>query len=112
MSAAVRLIEEALAEKETEIQAKVGDLVTERDTLVADLKKLKRGTKAPGEAPATSDEDLTAAVAHCAKSGPAKTPDIAKFLEVDARTIARRLSKLAGDEGSVISGDKESGYSA
>ena len=45
---AKKLIEEALAEKETEIQAKVGNLVVERDELVAALKKLNRGSKVAG----------------------------------------------------------------
>lgn len=102
--------EEALAKVEAEIKAKVENLVNDRDELVAILKKLKKGTKSGPSAPATSDEDLIAAVAHTSKNGPVKSPDVAKFLGVDPRTISRRLSAFAQDPEKAVEGDKDSGY--
>ncbi len=106
----INLTEAALAEKTAEIANLTGNLIIEEKDLKAALKKLKGGSKAANAAPATSDEDLLAAVAHVSKSGPAKSTDIAKFLEVDPRTISRRLSAFA-KEGK-ISGDKDEGYAA
>lgn len=102
--------EQALAKKEDEIKAKVSNLVEERDDLIALLKKLRRGSKAPNAAPTTSDEDLIAAVGHVSKTGPAKSPDIAKFLGVDPRTISRRLSAFAQDPEKSVQGNKDDGY--
>jgi len=104
--------QDALDKVEDEIKSKVADLVDKRDELVAILKKLKKGTNAPKSAPAISEEDLVAAVSHVSKTGPAKTTDIAKFLEVDSRTIARRLSALAGNAECAIEGNKDDGYTA
>ena len=109
VSAIVKLAEDSLAEKDAEIKSKVGNLLVERDELAAFIKKATRGSS-NGSAPATSEEDLIAAVGHSSKSGPAKTTDIAKFLSVDARTIARRLPALV--EAGKISGNKEDGYAA
>jgi len=109
--AIVELTQQKLAEVEAELESKVGPLAVERDELRKFLKKI---TKSSGgsDAPATSDEDLVAAVAHVSKEGPAKSPDIAKFLGVDPRTISRRLSAFAKDDSVAISGDKDSGYTA
>lgn len=106
----VKEAENELASVEDEIKSKVADLVDKRDELVTILKKLKKGSKAPNAAPTTSDEDLVAAVAHVSKSGPAKSPDIAKFLGVDPRTISRRLSAFAQDPEKAVSGNKDDGY--
>ena len=106
--AAVALVQAALDEKEVEIQAKVGNLVVERDELVTALKKLTRGSKAPGEPPATSDEELVEAVATL--GGPSGSKEVAAHLGVDVRTISRRLAKLADTE--VISGNKDDGYTS
>ena len=104
---AVELVQTELAEKETELEKVAGPLVEEVNVHKKWLKKNTKGTAA--SAPAVSDEDLLAAVGHVAKSGPAKSTDIAKFLGVDPRTISRRLSAWAksGD----LQGDKDSGYS-
>lgn len=110
--AAVKLVEESLAEKNAELESKVGPLAAEIKELEAFLKKITRGSKTATGAPATSDEDLIAAVAHVSKSGPAKSPDVAKFLGVDPRTISRRLSAFAADPEKAVSGDKNAGYTA
>lgn len=105
----VKEVEEEIDVKNAEIAELTGNLVVEKDELVAALKKLTRGSKAPDAPPATSDAVLLEAVAHVSKDGPAKSPDIAKFLGVDPRTISRRLSAFAKD--GTIQGDKDSGYS-
>jgi hypothetical protein len=107
--AAVKLVEDALAEKQEEIDKVAGSLIVERDELVAFLKKATRGSKT-GSSPAVDEGDLLAAVAHCSKEGPAKSKDIAKFLGVDPRSISRKLSAWA-TEGKV-QGNKDDGYSA
>ena len=64
------------------------------------------------QAPATSDEDLIAAVGKLTSApgaSPVKSPDIAKSLGVDPRTISRRLAKFA--ETGLIKGNKDDGYS-
>lgn len=107
--AAVKLVEDALTEKQTELDKLTGPLGVEVSELKTLLKKMTRGTgKKAGDAPATSDEDLLAAVKHASKAGPAKSPDVAKVLDVDPRTISRRLSAWAA-EGK-LQGNKESGY--
>lgn len=108
----VKEAQDALAKVEAEINSKVEPLVNEQKELKALIKKLTKGSAGPKSAPATSDEDLIAGVAHVSKSGPAKTTDIAKFLEVDSRTIARRLSSLAQNPEIAIEGNKDDGYTA
>lgn len=107
--AAVALVQAALDEKNEEIATKVPQsLLDERDSLAVALKKLTRGSKAPGEAPATSDEALVEAVGTL--GGPSTSTDIGKHLGVDVRTISRRLAKLASTD--VISGNKDDGYTS
>lgn len=108
----VQEAQDALAKVEAEINSKVEPLVNEQKELKALIKKLTKGSSGPKSAPATSDEDLIAGVAHVSKSGPAKTTDIAKFLEVDSRTIARRLSSLAQNPEVAVEGNKDDGYTA
>ena len=111
--AAVKLVQESLDEKNVELDKVAGPLAKEIKELEAFLKKITRGTKVPGAPPATSDEDLIATVGKLTSapgSSPVKSPDIAKALGVDPRTISRRLAKHAVD--GAISGDKDSGYSA
>jgi hypothetical protein len=108
----VKEAEDALAKVEAEINSKVEPLVNEQKELKALIKRLTKGSSTAKSAPATSEEDLVAAVAHVSKTGPAKTVDIAKFLEVDSRTIARRLSALAGNAACAIVGNKDDGYTA
>jgi hypothetical protein len=105
--------QEALAKVEAEINSKVEPLVNEQKELKALIKKLTKGGGGNAKsAPSVAEEDLVAAVAHVAKDGPAKTVDIAKFLEVDSRTIARRLSALAQNAECAIEGNKDDGYTA
>lgn len=114
MSAAlIEMAEKRLAEVNEEIEAKVGPLATERDELTGALKKLKRGTKGPNEAPATSDEQLISTVGKLTSapdSAPVGSKEVAAALGVDVRTISRRLAKLATD--GKIAGDKDAGYTA
>lgn len=110
--AAVKLVQESLDEKNGELEKVAGPLAAEIKELEAFLKKITRGTKVPGAPPATSDEDLIAAVGHVSKDGPAKSPDIAKFLGVDPRTISRRLSAFATDDTKAVVGNKDTGYTA
>lgn len=104
--AAVKLVQESLAEKNAELDKVAGPLAAEIKELEAFLKKITRGTKVAGAPPATSDEVLLAAVG----TEPKKSPDIAKDLGVDPRTISRRLAKHAAD--GKIAGDKDSGYTS
>lgn len=108
----VQEAKDALAKVEEEINAKVEPLVNQQKELKAFIKKNTKGTGSASSAPATSDEDLIAAVGHVSKDGPAKTTDIAKFLEVDSRTIARRLSALAQNAEVAVEGNKDDGYTA
>ena len=114
MSAAlIEMAEKRLAEVNEEIEAKVGSLATERDELTVALKKLKRGTKGPNEAPATSDEQLIATVGKLTSapdSAPVGSKEVAAALGVDVRTISRRLAKHATD-GNIV-GNKVDGYTA
>lgn len=109
----IELGEKRLAEVNTEIESKVGSLASERDELIGQLKKLKRGTKTPGEPPATSDEELVGTVNKLTSApgaSPALSKDVAGELGVDVRTISRRLAKHASD--GKIQGNKDDGYFA
>lgn len=108
--AVVRLTEESLTEKNTELKEKVGPLSDEIKELEAALKKLTRGSNKTTDAPTVSEDDLLAAVAQCSKNGPASSKDIGKFLGTDTRNIARRLSAFAQD--GKIGGNKDDGYTA
>src|SRR5208282_5480341 len=91
---ATEMVEGRLNQVEAEIKSKVGNLAEEKDELQAALKKLKRGTKGPGEPPATSDKELIDAVkAASSENGPASSSKVAEVLGVDVRTISRRLAK-------------------
>lgn len=104
--------QEALAKVEAEINSKVEPLVNEQKELKALIKRLTKGSGATKAAPTVPEEDLVAAVAHVSKNGPAKTKDIAEFLTVDSRSIARRLSALAQNSECAIEGNKDDGYTA
>lgn len=114
MSAAlIEMAEKRLAEVTEEIESKVGPLASEKTELEVALKKLKRGTKGPNEAPATSDEQLISTVGKLTSapdSSPVTSKEVAAALDVDVRTISRRLAKHATDGN--ISGDKDAGYTA
>lgn len=104
--------EAKLQEIDAEIEAKIGPLSDARKEVAATVKKLKKGTPTgPKAAPATSDDDIFAAVAELT-SGDKTTvtsPEIAEHLGVDPRSIARRLAKH-GAEGTSILGNKTDGY--
>lgn len=108
--AAVRLMEESLTEKKTELQEAVGPLADEINELEKFLKRLTKGSNTANSGPSIIEEDLIAAVAQCSKSGPASSKDIAKFLGTDTRKIARQLASYAAAEK--ISGNKDDGYTA
>jgi uncharacterized protein YidB (DUF937 family) len=105
-------IEVKLQKVEDEIKAKTGPLVDERDEYVAILKKLKKSTKGGASTSVVTDEQVVEAVNKLTSapgSAAVKTADIAKALGVDARNVARKLSKLAGSGD--ITGNKDDGYS-
>lgn len=109
--AAVKLVQESLDEKNAELDKVAGPLAAEIKELEAFLKKITRGSKTPGGPPATSDEDLIATVGKLTSapgSAAVKSPDIAKALGVDPRTISRRLAKHASE--GTIAGNKDDGY--
>lgn len=105
-------VEAKLEKVEEEIKSKVSSLVEERDELIAALKKFKKGSKGTGSVSVVSDEQVVEVVNKLTSapgSPAAKSPDIAKALGVDARNVARKLSKLAG--AGAIAGNKDDGYS-
>lgn len=108
--AAVKLVEESLAEKNAELDKVAGPLAAEIKELDAFLKKITRGSKTSTSGPAIAEDDLVNAVAHVSKNGPAMAKDIAKFLETDTRKIARQLSAFAS--AGKIAGNKDEGYTA
>lgn len=102
--------EDRLTVIDAEIEKAVGPLVAEKKKLQATVKKFKKGSSAGNTAPATSDEDLVAAIGHLTSQDgvdTVKASDIASHLGVDSRSFARRLS--GGIEG--ITGTKDDGYS-
>lgn len=108
VGASIRLAEEALAEKQAELDKVAGPLVAEVNKIKAFIKKNTKGSGS-GSTSTVSDEDLLAAVGHASKNGPASSKEIAKVLATDTRNIARKLSKLASN--GTIQGNKDDGYS-
>jgi uncharacterized protein YidB (DUF937 family) len=104
-------IEGKLQKVEDEIKSKVAGLVDERDELAALLKKLKKSGKGVSTSVVTDEQviETVGKLTSAPGSAAVKTTDIAKALGVDARNVARKLSKLAGT--GVISGNKDDGYS-
>lgn len=104
-------VEGKLKKVEDEIKAKVAPLIDERDEYISVLKKLQKSAKG-GTTSVVSDEQVVEVVNKLTSAPGAaavKTADIAKALGVDARNVARKLSKLAST--GVISGNKDDGYS-
>lgn len=101
--------EDRLTVIDAEIEKAVGPLVEEKKKLLATVKKFRKGSSGGKTSPATSDEDLVAAINHLTSQDGVSTVranDIATHLGVDSRSFARRLS--SGIDGVV--GSKDSGY--
>lgn len=115
MTVVVDVLQSKLDEVESEISEKVGNLVSERDELMAAIKKLARSAPkqngAKASTAAVSDEALIETVRKLTNDGEdaVSSSEIAKDLGVDTRAIARKLAKLAAS--GVLAGDKELGYS-
>lgn len=112
---ATQYAEEQLAKIDAEIKSKTGDLVTLRDELQAELKRLKRGSGSTGgTTESVPNEKIVEAISALtsAQGSPdsVSSPEIAAHLGVDVRKIARKLAKM-GSDGDSITGNKDDGYS-
>jgi hypothetical protein len=110
---ALKMAQDMLTKIDKEIADKTGDLGEKRNILANEIKKLTRGTGTDADPDSVPEQNIVDAIKHLTSgdhSASVSSPEIAEYLKVDVRRIARKLARM-GSEKEKIAGNKTLGYS-